>query len=81
MKIDKAEATDNPGRKRHYPHLSGYLRELYQVPGVKETVSFEHIKRHYYESHGTINPTGIVPVGPELDLDRPHGREGIGGDG
>jgi putative glutathione S-transferase len=51
-----------------------YLRDLYQVPGVKETVSIRHIKDHYYRSHKTINPTGIVPVGPELDLDRPHGR-------
>ncbi len=56
------------------PNLSGYLRELYQLPGVAETVSFEHIKRHYYESHDTINPTGVVPIGPQLDLDRPHGR-------
>jgi putative glutathione S-transferase len=56
------------------PSLHGYLRELYQVPGVAETVNLTHIKRHYYESHGTINPTGIVPVGPELDLDSPHGR-------
>ncbi len=62
-----------------YEHLSGYLRDLYQVPGVADTVSLEHIKRHYYESHGTINPTGVVPVGPELDLDRPHGRDSIGG--
>jgi putative glutathione S-transferase len=56
------------------PNIHGYLRELYQVPGVAETVNLTHIKRHYYESHGTINPTGIVPVGPELDLDSPHGR-------
>ena len=56
------------------PNLHGYLRELYQVPGVAETVNLAHIKRHYYESHGTINPTGIVPAGPELDLDSPHGR-------
>jgi putative glutathione S-transferase len=56
------------------PNLYGYLRELYQVPGVSETVNLTHIKRHYYESHGTINPTGVVPVGPELDLDSPHGR-------
>ncbi len=64
----------NLRRIADYPNLSGYLRELYQVPGVAETVSFEHIKRHYYESHATINPTGVVPVGPALDLDRPHGR-------
>ena len=57
-----------------YPNLSGYLRELYQVPGVKETVNIDHIKRHYYGSHKTINPTGIVPEGPALDLDAPHGR-------
>jgi len=56
------------------PNLHGYLRELYQVPGVAETVNLTHIKRHYYESHGTINPTGVVPVGPELDLEEPHGR-------
>jgi glutathionyl-hydroquinone reductase len=45
-----------------------------------DEVSFEHIKRHYYESHATINPTGVVPVGPSLDLARPHGRDAIGGD-
>jgi putative glutathione S-transferase len=60
------------------PNLSGYLRELYQVPGVAETVNFEHIKRHYYQSHATINPTGIVPVGPALDLTAPHDRDPIG---
>ena len=70
----------NRQRIADYPHLSGYLRELYQVPGVAETVSLEHIKRHYYESHRTINPTGVVPAGPELDLDRPHGRETLGGE-
>ncbi len=64
----------NVRRIADYPSLSGYLRELYQMPGVAETVNFEHIKRHYYESHGTINPTGVVPVGPVLDLDTPHGR-------
>jgi len=65
----------NLRRIADYPHLSGYLRELYQVPGVAETVDFNHIKRHYYESHATINPTGIVPRGPQMDLDAPHGRE------
>lgn len=68
----------NLRRIADYPNLSGYLRELYQVPGIAETVSFEHIKRHYYQSHRTINPTGVVPVGPELELGRPHGRESIG---
>ncbi|TCR92140.1 glutathione S-transferase family protein [Rhizobium sp. BK376] len=57
-----------------YKNLPGYLRDLYQVPGVAETVNLAHIKEHYYRSHRTINPTGIVPVGPDLDFDRPHGR-------
>jgi glutathionyl-hydroquinone reductase len=65
----------NRRRIRDYPALSGYTRELYQVPGVVGTVNFEHIKQHYYHSHRTINPTGIVPLGPEIDLDAPHGRE------
>ncbi len=57
-----------------YPSLWPYLRELYQVPGVAETVDFDHIKRHYYVTHTSINPTGIVPTGPALDLTQPHGR-------
>ncbi len=61
-----------------FPNLGGYLRDLYQQPGVAETVDFDHIKRHYYMTHGSINPTGIVPAGPVLDLDAPHGRERIG---
>lgn len=64
----------NLKRIEDYPNISNYLRELYQVPGVAETVSMTHIKRHYYESHSTINPTGIVPMGPELDFERPHNR-------
>ncbi|MFP5450521.1 MAG: glutathione S-transferase family protein, partial [Thermoleophilia bacterium] len=67
----------NIRRIADYPALSGYLRDLYQVPGVAETVDFDHIKRHYYVTHRTINPTGIVPVGPAIDLDAPHGREGL----
>ena len=67
----------NVRRITDYPNLSGYLRELYQVPGVKETVNFEHIKNHYYGSHANINPTGIVPVGPDQDLDAPHGRDAL----
>jgi len=59
---------------RDYPNLSGYLRELHQVPGVAETVDIDQIKRHYYVSQRTINPTQIVPVGPELDFTAPHGR-------
>jgi putative glutathione S-transferase len=65
----------NLRRIADYPNLSGYLRDLYQVPGVAETVSFAHIKRHYYQSHRTINPTGIVPLGPEQDLGLPHHRK------
>jgi len=68
----------NLRRIADYPALSGYLRELYQVPGVAETTDFEHIKRHYYGSHTTINPTGVVPLGPELALGAAHGRETIG---
>jgi glutathionyl-hydroquinone reductase len=67
----------NIRRIADYANLSGYLRELYQVPGVAETVDFDHIKRHYHVTHRTINPTGIVPVGPAMDLDAPHGREGL----
>jgi putative glutathione S-transferase len=57
-----------------YPNLFPYTRDLYQWPGVRETVNFTHIKRHYYMSHTTINPTGIVPVGPLIDFDAPVGR-------
>lgn len=64
----------NYRRISDYPNLSGYLRELYQYPGIADTVDFGHIKRHYYASHTNINPTGIVPVGPVLDLEAPHGR-------
>jgi len=58
-----------------YPALSGYLRELFQMPGIADTVRLDHIKDHYYGSHETINPTRIVPVGPKLDLRAPHGRD------
>ena len=57
-----------------YPNLWGYLRNLYQVPGIAETVSIEHIKAHYYTSHANINPTRIIPVGPVLDFNEPHDR-------
>ena len=57
-----------------YPNLWGYLRDLYQVPGIADTVNMDHIKTHYYGSHATINPTGIIPVGPALDFDLPHQR-------
>jgi putative glutathione S-transferase len=67
----------NLRRIADYPHLSGYLRDLYQTGGIAQTVDMAHIKSHYYESHKTINPTGIVPLGPLLDLDAPHGREAL----
>jgi len=57
-----------------YPNLFGYLRDLYQVDGVAKTVNFDHIKRHYYVTHQHINPTRIVPLGPDLDLRSAHGR-------
>ncbi len=64
----------NLKRIEDYPHLAAYVRELYQWPGVAETVNMKHIKEHYYRSHSTINPTGVVPSGPLLDFERPHGR-------
>ncbi|WP_352259741.1 glutathione S-transferase family protein [Psychrobacter sp. TB55-MNA-CIBAN-0194] len=57
-----------------YPSLWGYLRDLYQVPGIAETVNMVHIKQHYYTSHANINPTRIVPVGPVIDFNEPHNR-------
>ena len=58
-----------------YPHLFGYLKDLYQTDGIAETVNFDHIKRHYYVTHTDINPTRIVPLGPVQDLTDAHGRE------
>lgn len=58
-----------------YPNLWGYVRDLYQHDAIAETVNFDHIKRHYYMTHEDINPTRIVPVGPEIDLTSPHGRD------
>ena len=58
-----------------YPNLQGYLMDLYQQPGIAETVNFDHIKRHYYMTHTEINPTRIVPLGPIIDLSQPHRRE------
>jgi putative glutathione S-transferase len=58
-----------------YPNLYGYLRDLYQIPGIAATTNFAHIKRHYYATHDDINPTRIVPIGPEQHLETPHGRE------
>lgn len=61
------------------PNLWGWLRDLYQWPGIAETVDFDHIRRHYYLSHRQLNPTGILPVGPKLDFRTPHGRGAIPG--
>lgn len=68
----------NQRRIADYPALSGYLRDLYQYPGVAESVDFAHIQQHYYYSHDMINPTRIVPKGPVLDLDAPHDRLRLG---
>lgn len=64
----------NLRRIADYPNLSAYTRDIYQLPGVAETVDFGHIKRHYYESHPTVNPHGIVPLGPLLDFSASHDR-------
>ena len=65
----------NLRRINDYPALSEYLRDLYQQPGVADTVNMDHIKTHYYTSHDTINPTRVIPVGPELTFHLPHQRE------
>jgi putative glutathione S-transferase len=64
----------NVRRLVDYPNLWGYTRDIFQLPGVAETVNLEHIKRHYFESHRQINPFGIVPDGPDVDFTIPHGR-------
>jgi len=65
----------NIRRIADYDSLWAYTRELYQVPGVAETVNLHHIKAHYYGSHETVNPMRIVPVGPDIDFGAPHGRD------
>ena len=67
----------NKKRLIDYPNLWAYTRELYQVPGVAETVNMDHIKYHYFGSHKSINPTGVVPKGPDIDFMLPHDREAI----
>jgi putative glutathione S-transferase len=57
-----------------YPNLWGYTRELYQLPEIRPTVNFHHIRHHYYGSHPTVNPSGVVPAGPIIDFEAPHGR-------
>ncbi len=66
-------------RIRDYPNLWGYTRDIYQMPGIAETVDIEYNKAHYYGSHDTVNPTLIVPIGPELDFMAPHEREQLAG--
>ena len=58
-----------------YPNMWSYLRDLYQIPGIEETVAMDYIKAHYYGSHESINPTRIVPIGPDIDFNASHGRE------
>lgn len=65
----------NRQRVEDYDNLSAYVRDLFQQPGVGATVDIPYIKKHYYGSHKTINPTGIVPLGQEIDFSRPHNRE------
>jgi putative glutathione S-transferase len=72
FKCNRARITD-------YPNLWGYLKELYQLPGVAETVNMEHIKDHYYRSHRDLNPGGRVPVGPDPDFDADHDRDRLPG--
>ena len=67
----------NIRRIKDYPALDGYMRDLYQTNGIAATFDAEHIKGHYYQSHTMINPTGIVPVGPAIDFDAPHGRDAL----
>lgn len=67
----------NLKRIADYPAISAYVKDLYQVEGVAETTDFNHIKRHYYFSHTMINPTQVVPMGPEMDLLTPHHRESL----
>ncbi len=64
----------NRDRLVDFPNLWAYTRELFQLPGVAETVNFDHIKRHYYGSHKTVNPSGVIPAGPRLDFAAPHDR-------
>jgi glutathionyl-hydroquinone reductase len=68
----------NLRRVADYPNLWNYTRDLYQAPGIAETVSVDHIKRHYYGSQRQVNPTGIVPIGPVIDFTTPHDRGRFG---
>ena len=77
VRFDKVYHTHfkcNRARISDYPNMWGYTRELYQMPGVSETVHFDHIVRHYHYSHETVNPHRIIPINPVLNFDAPHGR-------
>jgi putative glutathione S-transferase len=63
-----------------YPNLWNYTKELYQLPGVAETVNLDHITRHYYMSHGDVNPKRLVPTGPDIDFSEPHDRDRLPAD-
>ena len=69
----------NVRRILDYPNLQGYLCDLYQQPGIAETVNFDHFIRGYNLNLPQLNPAGIIPIGPELDFWEPHGRENLGG--
>lgn len=79
--VDGAAGTSGKGhfkcnlrRIADYPNLSNYVCDLYQVPGIAETVDISYIKKHYYGSHETVNPTRVVPMGPDADYNAPHNR-------
>jgi putative glutathione S-transferase len=67
----------NRARIADYPALSGYLRDLYQRPAFRSTTDLEHIRHHYYRSHPSINPSGVIPIGPAFDLEAAHEREAL----
>lgn len=68
----------NLKRLRDYPNLWNYTKDLYQIPGVRETCHVDHIREHYYRSHSSINPRRIVPIGPQIDFMQPHDRDRVG---
>jgi len=78
---DNGNLKCNLRRIEDYPNLSNWLRELYQWLGIAQTVDFTHIKSHYYASHRQINANGIVPKGPQLELERAHDRDRLPGKG
>ena len=77
LRFDPVYATHfkcNIRRLVDYPNLWGYTRDIYQMPGVAQTCNLRHIKQHYFGSHPSVNPSGVIPLGPQLDFDAPHGR-------